>query len=517
LYAQWALQVFTVTYNANGGTADSATATFTYGSATPLVLPSATRSNYIFAGWYSAATGGYFIGGAGSNYTPTTSVTIYAHWIQASLDGLGEAVKIAEVTVLAGNNSSFTAGSQGSSATVSYTADSLPAGTVISAYVQSSTARTASLIDPNSNYILSMVVAWVAPDGTVPNTADGKPIVVTISNAGIKQGSRVYGLIGSTPRYLGTASQDGSVQVSLTQDPTVTVAITRPDSATALTAVDLDDVSALVTWTAPIITGGSPITNYIATSNDGKSCSTTSTSCVVTGLTASTDYTFTVVAQNAIGSSDVSSASAAITTAAATTPAPPAPSTPSTPPLYDPAPTIAVTAVVVLDTKTVAAVVTAAIDTATATLPINPVEQDSQTSTPEVQALTDAANAAHKYLPAVSLYSVTKNFTLTPYELKYLRKYISTLKPNAIVTCIGYTYTKLLPLAKATALAKKQATSVCAIIKNYRKTLRIVIAIRPAKSAPSSAVGAKWVAVSYRVDGYDPAAIAKLHAKPGKK
>jgi len=511
LYAQWALQVFTVTFNANGGTSDSATASFTYGSTAPLALPSATRSDYIFAGWYSAASGGYFIGGTGSNYTPSNTVTLYAHWTQASLDGLGDAVKIAEVTVIAGNSSSFTAGSQGSSATVSYTADSLPNGTVISAYVQASTARAASLIDPNSNYILSMVVAWVAPDGTVPNTAPGKPIVMTISNVGITQGSRVYGLLGSTPRYLGTATQDGSVQVSLTQDPTVTVAITRPDSATALTAVDLDDVSALVSWTAPVITGGSPITNYIATSNDGKSCSTTSNSCVVTGLTASTNYTFTVVAQNAIGSSDQSVPSPSITTDVATTPTPPAP------PPSGPAPSIVVAAIIVVDTKTVAAVAPIASDTATSTSPINPVEQDSQTSTPEVQALVDAANAAHKYLPAVSLYSVTKKFTLTPYELKYLRKYISTLKPNAIVTCIGYTYTALLPPAKATALAKKQAASVCAVIKSYRKTLRTVIAIRSAKSAPLAAVGAKWVSVSYRVDGYDPATIAKVHPKQGKK
>ncbi len=500
LYAQWALQVFSISYDGNGGNSDTTSASMTYGSTTALILPSASRSNYVFAGWYSAATGGYLIGNAGDAYIPSASGTLYAHWTQASLVGLGEAVKIAEVTVAAGRGASFTAGSQGSSATVSYTSDSLPNGTVISAYVQDSTARAASLIDPNSNYILSMVVAWVAPDGTVPNTADGKPIVVTISNSGIKQGSRVYGLLGDTPRFLGIAAQDGSVQVSLTQDPTVTVAITRPDSVTAVTAADIDDISAVITWDAPVVTGGSPITYYTATSNTGVSCTSTNTSCVVTGLTPSTDYTFTVVAQNAIGASDQSTPSGSITTAVGVTPAPPAPPAP---------PAVSSAPIAVIETKTVVV--------ETGTVAVVPVEQDSKTATAEAKALADAAKAASKITPAVSLYSVSAKLTLTAYELKYLQKYVSTLKPNAIVTCIGYVYPAKVSLAVATARAKQQASAVCSIIKKYRKTLRTNVVLRPSKSAPLAAVGAKWVAVSYRVDGYEPKALTQTNQKSSGK
>ncbi|MFM2180183.1 MAG: hypothetical protein RL192_345, partial [Actinomycetota bacterium] len=86
----------------------------------------------------------------------------------------------------------------------------------------------------------------------------------------------------------------------------------------------------------------------------------------------------------------------------------------------------------------------------------------------------------------------------------YMKKYLSTLKKNATVTCIGYTYTQKTTLAKATVLAKKQASAVCAIVKKTRPTLKTSILIRPAKSAPKAAVGAKWVAISYRVDGYQP-------------
>ena len=507
LYAQWALQIFTVTYNGNGGTSDAPTASMTYGSTTPLVLPAATRSHYFFDGWYSAASGGYLIGVAGASFSPTSSVTIYAHWTQASLQGLGQATKIAEVTVLSGNNSSFTAGSQGSSATVSYTADSLPSGTVITAYVQSSTERASTLIDPNSSYILSMVLAWVAPDGTVPDTAPSKPIVMTISNTGITKGSRVFGLVGTTPKFLGVATQDGSVQVELTQDPTVTVAITKPDSATAVTAVSLDDVSALVTWEAPEVTGGSPITNYTVTSNAGQTCSTATTSCTVTGLTALTDYTFRVVARNSIGSSDQSLPSGLITTSGA--PAPPAPPSNSSS-----SGSVVTPAVSVVQAPTKEDTTTPEVKPVPAP-EVKPIptedpnqggksDADKAAENAQKLALEDAAKAAAEIVPAITVYSISKDFKLSDYNLAYLHTYLSTLKPHAMVTCIGYTYTSSMSLLEATALAKKQANALCEIIKKDRPTLSTSILIRPSESAPKAAVGAQWVAVSYRVDGYEP-------------
>ena len=112
--------------------------------------------------------------------------------------------------------------------------------------------------------------------------------------------------------------------------------------------------------------------------------------------------------------------------------------------------------------------------------------------------------AAKKITPEVTLYSISPKLTLSAYDLAYMKKYLSTLKKTATVTCIGYTYTQKTTLVKATALAKKQASAVCSIVKKARPTLKTTILIRPAKSAPKAAVGAKWVAVSYRVDGFQP-------------
>jgi uncharacterized repeat protein (TIGR02543 family) len=541
LYAQWALQVFTVTYNANGGTSETATASFTYGSTTALLLPSASRSNYVFAGWHSAATGGYSIGAARANFTPSGSITIYAHWVQASLDGLGDAVKIAEMTVVAGSSSSFTAGSNGSSATVNYTADSLPASTVITAYVQKQTDRASSVINSSFNFVLSIVVAWVAPDGAVPDTDPDKPIVVSITNKDITKGSRIYKLIGNNSRYLGTATQDGSVQVFLTQDPLVTVAITNPDSATAVTAVALDEVSALVSWQAPEVTGGSAITEYVATSSAGQSCTTATTSCTITGLTAGTSYTFSVIARNIIGASLQSARTASLTTSApVVVPVVPNTNNNTNSPgaSYDNSAAIAAAQqqaaqqqaaqqqaaqaaqekaavelkaseelkaaeVKAAQEKAAAAEVKAAEEKAAAEL-----KAAEEIKAAEIKALADAELAAQlaakKITPAVSLYSITPKLTLSTYDLAYLKKYLSTLKKTATVTCIGYTYTQKTTLAKATILAKQQANAVCSIVKKVRPTLKTSILIRPAKSAPPAAAGAKWVAVSYRVDGYQP-------------
>jgi uncharacterized repeat protein (TIGR02543 family) len=52
--------------------------------------------------------------------------------------------------------------------------------------------------------------------------------------------------------------------------------------------------------------GGSEITGYLVTASSGQTCATTTTSCVIDGLTNGVAYTFTVVANNQIGDSEPS-------------------------------------------------------------------------------------------------------------------------------------------------------------------------------------------------------------------
>jgi hypothetical protein len=91
---------------------------------------------------------------------------------------------------------------------------------------------------------------------------------------------------------------------------------------------------------------------------------------------------------------------------------------------------------------------------------------------------------------------------LSIYDSAYLKKYVATLKPKATITCIGYIYPKNTSLAKAKLKAMSQASAICKLIKAQRKTLTTNVVIYPASKAPTAATGAKWVAVSYRVDGF---------------
>jgi Fibronectin type III domain/Domain of unknown function (DUF5122) beta-propeller len=93
-----------------------------------------------------------------------------------------------------------------------------------------------------------------------------------------------------------------------------------PGSPTIGTATTASATSATVTFTAPASNGGSAITSYTATSSPsgltGTLAGATAGTITISGLTASTAYTFTVTATNLEGTSGASSASNSITTSA---------------------------------------------------------------------------------------------------------------------------------------------------------------------------------------------------------
>jgi uncharacterized repeat protein (TIGR02543 family) len=204
LYAQWLINSYNYVYNGNGGAVDTSTVTYTFGDPA-IALRTPTRTSYQFNGWYTLANSGVRLGGAGESITPTSTQTLYAQWTQLSLIGLGSATIINSNTTSAGVGTTFSATSSGTTVSVAYIADALPAGTVIDAYLLPNTTRAAGLIPDANNLLLSLVVAWKATDGTVPTTAVGSPITVTITNSAIKAGAKIYCLIGNTVTLLGTS------------------------------------------------------------------------------------------------------------------------------------------------------------------------------------------------------------------------------------------------------------------------------------------------------------------------
>ncbi len=78
LTAQWTANTYTVSYNANGGSVDTASKSVTYGS-TYGTLPTPTRTGYKFDGWYTSASGGTQVTSS-ATVTLTANQTLYAHW-----------------------------------------------------------------------------------------------------------------------------------------------------------------------------------------------------------------------------------------------------------------------------------------------------------------------------------------------------------------------------------------------------------------------------------------------------
>lgn len=85
LYAHWVGKQYTIKLNANGGKVNKTSVTVYYGSKYLNQLPTnPTRTNYVFAGWYTKAKDGEQITDK-SVYDEKSSKTLYAHWTPKTL------------------------------------------------------------------------------------------------------------------------------------------------------------------------------------------------------------------------------------------------------------------------------------------------------------------------------------------------------------------------------------------------------------------------------------------------
>ncbi|MDD3523238.1 MAG: leucine-rich repeat protein [Candidatus Cloacimonetes bacterium] len=77
--AQWTVNQYTVTFDANGGTSSLSEQTYNVGVAYA-ELPTASRPDYTFSGWWTSPAGGQQITVDTLVPLPTSGHTLYAHW-----------------------------------------------------------------------------------------------------------------------------------------------------------------------------------------------------------------------------------------------------------------------------------------------------------------------------------------------------------------------------------------------------------------------------------------------------
>lgn len=137
---------------------------------------------------------------------------------------------------------------------------------------------------------------------------------ITIASSVTSIGDNAFfGTAATTFTYCGNANLSATGLQTLTN-----LCVTAPGAPTIGTAIATGATTATVSFTAPGSNGGSTILSYKATSNPGSITATLtqagSGTISITGLSASTSYTFTVIAHNSVGDSSASSASNSITT-----------------------------------------------------------------------------------------------------------------------------------------------------------------------------------------------------------
>ena len=133
----------------------------------------------------------------------------------------------------------------------------------------------------------------------------------------------VTGLTNGTPYTFKATSNNGLFTSSASTASTAVIPATVPNAPTSVSAAVSTAGAATVSFTAPLVNGGAALTGFTVTSSPGGftcNAAADASSCVISGLTNGTAYTFTVIATNEIGNSVASSATSAVTPQAAATP-----------------------------------------------------------------------------------------------------------------------------------------------------------------------------------------------------
>jgi uncharacterized repeat protein (TIGR02543 family) len=230
--------------------------------------------------------------GAGTPISPEKSCLVYSPATSCVITGLvnGETYKFQAVAT----NSAGTSTSSLSNAIIPASIPGVPTAVTATRGDETATVTFTAPADNGGSAITSYVLTVIETGETF--TSQSAPITVT----GLTNGStytfsvRAINAVGQSD----SSTASAPIKVAGVAD--------APISVTAIPGDETATVSVAGSWSTLSGSGGESVTAIIFTSMDGlHTCTAVSpdTSCVITGLTNGTAYTFTAVAQNAVGNS----------------------------------------------------------------------------------------------------------------------------------------------------------------------------------------------------------------------
>ena len=237
LFAQWE-ERYSLSFDAGtNATVSPSSAIYIPGQAA-IELPLPERDDFVFLGWFDAATDGQLVGVAGDQLTPTEDRTLFAHWQQASLAGIDPAdlIELGRATMLSGLGADLGFNTSFGRVAVAIPADALPQGTRVTVYSVASNSRASSIITDESAFLFSLVLAWLAPDQTVPDALT--PLEMTITSSDIAAGDRVYSVVGDTAELLATATESGRVEIQISADPLIAIVDATPTTRVRVPTIE---------------------------------------------------------------------------------------------------------------------------------------------------------------------------------------------------------------------------------------------------------------------------------------
>ena len=231
-----------------------------------IVAAGPARPFFTFTGWKDGATSYQ----SGDTFTVAASnSTLTAQWIQDSLLGTTASDKSRVLTwnIVADTAVDATvSGGEGNSVRVQIPANALAPGTEVIFWRLLNDNVAKSKINNSNSYLVNLAITWsIGDDVTTAKTVQiaNAPIVLTVTNGSIKAGATAWQIIGDNVRVIGTASQDGILALSFTEDPVIAAAnVANPPvfGATTSTAdgftVSITNYDAAYVWETPTVSVG---------------------------------------------------------------------------------------------------------------------------------------------------------------------------------------------------------------------------------------------------------------------